>query len=262
MRACNIVKLICLSIAVLICGALIGTPAHAVTVTAQSVTTTDKTFDFTNTGGTTATVSFELAGNLVPTTTTSGTGSATVSFSGSLMNGIDTVFTAPASGAFDITYSFDIASGVSVILTSTGLASATASASSPLGSAQAIASDSGTSTILTSSSGVALTITSDSPTAYMLSVAGDNPPTATGLASFSVNGGGVSFTDSLTTGSKTVPLTGLILSTTLDPGVALVSSATSTNEADASVAPEPSTLLGALVGLLGLGGYTWRRRVS
>jgi hypothetical protein len=251
--------LTCLSIAVLICAALVGTPAHAVTVTAQSETITDKTFTFTNNGATTASISFELAGNLVPTTTMSGTGSATVAFSGTLMNGVDTVFTAPTSGAFDDTYTFDIASGATVVLKSTGDASATASASSPSGSAQAIASDSGTSTISTSVSGVALTITSDPPTAYMLSVTGDNPPMATGFASFSVVG---LFTDSLTTGSKSVPLTGTILSTTLDAGTPLVSSATSSNEADAAVAPEPSTLLGALVGLLGLGGYAWRRRVS
>jgi hypothetical protein len=92
-------------------------------------------------------------------------------------------------------------------------------------------------------------------------VTGSNPPTATGFASITAIVGGVTFLfDSLTSGSKIVPTPGSSGAIPLTPNVAFSGGGTTILDATAAVL-EPSTLLGTLVGMLGVAAYA-RRRVS
>jgi PEP-CTERM motif len=176
------------------------------------------------------------------------------------MEGSAPIFIAPPYGTFDHTFTLNIDPGSSVVFTSSGKVTATASASRPSGSATAIAIDSIAGSFLTSSSDISLAV-STLGTSYGLAVISgqDSPPTPTGFASYALAVGGVTvYDDSLTTGSRTVPLTASAL-LMLTPNVTFTSPGTSTDEAQVSPVPEPSTFV-LLAGILGLFGYARRRR--
>jgi hypothetical protein len=254
MRA-QIVRKTYLSMLLVVCGVPVVESAHAGTVTSVSSFETVQTFTITNNGTATAEVDYTLASSTSqPTTPGGGTGSGYREFGGSLDVG-------SYSGISGETYHIDISAGASHTVTLTSDVTSEASASSPSGSATTITSQVLVSTFLTASSGITLTVVS-SPASYMLSVTRDSSPLATGLASFSVVDGGVTvFSDSLTTGSKSVmPLTS---TSTVDLAVntPFTSTAGGVSEAVASVVPEPSTLASALeAAVLVLMGHAWRRR--